>query len=237
MVHEIWHGKSEELCAILPAGSVNCIITDPPFGVDALSNQATLEKGKNYARKIANDSTPEEALRVFNEVMDVLLPKTSDDCDLYIFSSWSVMDAWIPAIKALEEKHGFVYKAFLIWKKSGSSMGDVNSWGVSYEVIYFLKKGKRIRTDKRRPGVIDFPQIDSTKLRHPHEKPEGLLQILMQHSTSLGDLVVDPFGGSGSLVRAARSIGRDAIAIELDEVNYNKAKLQLEQSDSLFDAL
>lgn len=220
---------------MLPMGSVNCIITDPPFGVDAISNQAVTSQGKQYARKIANDRTPQEAIAVFNEVMDVLLPRTSDDSDLYIFSSWSVMDSWIPAIQALS-RHGFKYKNLLIWNKNGSSMGDVNSWGTSYEVIYFLKKGKRERTDKRRPGVISFSQVMSTQLIHPHEKPEGLLEILLQHSTSEGDLVVDPFGGSGSLVRAARNIGRFGIAMELDKTNFDKATLSLQQSDNLFAA-
>lgn len=234
-MHEIWHGDSAHLCAVLPEGSVNCIITDPPFGVDDKSNQAVTDHGKKHARKIANDSTPELAIEVFNNVMDVLLPRTSDNCDLYIFSSWAVMDFWIPAVKALS-RHGFSYKALLIWEKSGSSMGDTNSWGISYEVIYFLKKGKRERTDKRRPGVINFTQNASGKLIHPHEKPEGLLEILLQHSSSRGDLVVDPFGGSGSLVRAARNIGRDAIAIELLEENYKKALLSLEQADGLFAA-
>jgi len=194
---------------------------------------AKRQRSKEYARKIANDSTPEEAISVFNSVMDVLLPKTTTDCDLYVFSAASVIDSWIPAIKALE-RHGFHYKRLLIWEKNGASMGDTNIWGTSYEVIYFLKKGNRIRTDKRRPGVITFSQKKSDSLIHPHEKPEGLLEILLKHSTSEGDLVVDPFGGSGSLVRAARNIGRDAIAIELDEQNYKKALLGLEQADSLF---
>jgi len=234
-MHDIWHGKSEELCAVLPYESVNCIITDPPFGVDDKSNQAVTAAGKAHARKIANDKTPEEAIAVFDQVMDVLLPRTTENSDMYVFSSWSVMDSWIPAIKALD-RHGFMYKKMLIWKKNGSSMGDLNGWGTSYEVIYFLKKGNRERTDKRRPGVIDFPQIPAGHLVHPHEKPEGLLEILLRHSTSEGDLVVDPFGGSGSLVRAARNIGRDAIAIELDEENYRRAVRGLEQSDSLFAA-
>lgn len=234
-MHEIWLGDSKELCSVLPFGSVNCIVTDPPFGIDATSNQAVTERGQKYARKIANDKTPEIAIGVFNEVMDILLPRTADQCDLYVFSSWQVVDHWVPCVKALS-RHGFVYKNMLIWEKSGSSMGDLNSWGTSYEIIYFLKKGARKRTDTRRHGVINFAQLPSGSLIHPHEKPEGLLEILLRHSTSEGDLVVDPFGGSGSLVRAARNLGRDGIAMELNEENYHKAVRSLEQSDGLFAA-
>lgn len=233
-MHEIWHGDSRELCGILPEGSVNCIITDPPFGVDAISNQAVTEEGKRYARKIANDETPEQALEVFSQVMDTLLPKTSEHADMYIFTAWSVLDSWIPYIKSLEAAHGFVYKNMLIWEKNGSSMGDLNAWGTSYEVIFFLKKGKRERTDKRRPGVINVPQVPASKLIHPHEKPLTLLEILMKHSTSEGDFVIDPFGGSGSLVRAARDMNRNALAIEYDEENYVKAKRALDETVSLF---
>ncbi|ADD80822.1 DNA methylase [Rhodococcus phage ReqiDocB7] len=232
-VHDIWLGDAVDLCAILPSGSVNCVITDPPFGIDAISNQSVTEKGKEYARKIANDSDPQVAIEVFNKVMDSLLPKTSDDCDLYIFTSWHVLDHWIGVAHDLS-RHGFTYKNMLIWEKNGASMGDTNSWGTSYEVILFLKKGKRIRTDKRRPGVIRVGQLPANTLIHPHEKPVELLQILLRHSSSEGDLVVDPFGGSGSLVRAAKEIGRNAIAMELDENNWKKAVRKLQDDVGLF---
>lgn len=233
LVHDIWLGDSKDLCAVLPDDSVNCIITDPPFGVDALSNQAVTQEGKQHARKIANDSDPEIAVKIFDEVMDALLPKTVADADLYIFTAWSVLDHWIDVAKRLE-RHDFIYKNMLIWEKNGASMGDTNAWGTSYEVILFLKKGKRVRTDKRRPGVITVGQLPPATLIHPHEKPTDLLQILLRHSTSEGDLVVDPFGGSGSLVRAAREIGRSGIAMELDETNWKKSVRKLNESDSLF---
>ena len=71
--HQIWHGDSRVECAKFKPGRVNCVITDPPFGVDNQSNMAVTKEGEKYARKIANDESPEVAMRVFREVMDVLL--------------------------------------------------------------------------------------------------------------------------------------------------------------------
>ena len=65
LYHQIWHGDSIELCEKFKPGRVNCIITDPPFGVDNLSNSSITEAGKKYARKIANDESPEIAIDVF----------------------------------------------------------------------------------------------------------------------------------------------------------------------------
>lgn len=64
---------------------------------------------------------------------------------------------------------------------------------------------------------------------HPHEKPTALLELFIKHSTSKGDFIVDPFGGSGSLVRAAKRLERSAVAIEYDEKNYQLALKKLQQ--------
>lgn len=231
---DIWHGDSRELLQILPEGSVDCIITDPPFGVNNQSNSSVTESGKKYARKIANDETPEQAIGVFNEVMDVLLPKTGDNADLYIFTAYQVLREWLELSDTLAERHGFVRKAILVWEKDGPGMGDLESWGQSQEYIIFLKKGRAPRNAKRRSGVIHTSQLRPNKLIHPHEKPEQLLEILIKHSTTEGQFIVDPFGGSGSLVRAARNCKRNALAVEYDEFNYQQAKQKFDsQEESL----
>lgn len=234
LYHQIWHGDSRELCDKFKAGRVDCIITDPPFGVDNQSNSSVTEDGKKYARKIANDETPEVAIALFNEVMDVLLPKTADDCDLYVFTAYQVLKEWLVMLDELGEKHGFTRKAVLVWEKDGPGMGDLESWGQGHEFVIFLKKGRAPRNSKRRSGVLHVPQLRPGKLIHPHEKPEALLETLIKHSTVEGQMIVDPFGGSGSLVRAARNVGRSAVAIEYDEFNYNEAKKKLDDEVSLF---
>ncbi len=215
---------------------MNCIITDPPFGVDNLSNMAVTEGGKKYARKIANDESPEVAIQTFQNVMAALLPKTSEDCDMYVFTSYQVLRDWLVMTDVFLDQFGFKRKAVLVWEKDGPGMGDLNNpWGMGCEFILYFQKGRREKQAKRRNNVIHVSQLRPGDLIHPHEKPEPLLELLIKASTSEGEFIVDPFGGSGSLARAARNCNRSAISIELDEENYKLAKNKLDtKEDSMF---
>lgn len=230
-------GKSEEVFAKLKQPNIDCIITDPPFGVDNQSNQATTEAGKKMARKIANDESPEVAIATFQRVMDVMLTKTRPECDLYVFTSYQVLDTWITMLPELVGPHGFSRKAIILWEKDGPGMGDTNSpWGMGSEFIFYFQKGRREKTANRRNSVIHIPQVRPDKLIHPHEKPLALLELLIKTSTKPGDWVADGFAGSFSLGRAAKRTGRNALGCEYDKMNYDLALEALEsREDGIFD--
>lgn len=132
--------------------------------------------------------------------------------------------------------HSFSRKAVLVWEKDGPGMGDLEvPWGMGCEFIMFFRKGKREKSVRRRNAVLHYPQIRPDKLIHPHEKPLPLLEDLIRASTDERDFVVDPFGGSGSLVRAARRVSRSAVAIEYDAENFNLAQKALNEGQGGFD--
>lgn len=196
---------------------VDCIITDPPFGVDNQSNMAVTDHGKAHATKILNDETPEQAIAIFQGVMSVLLPKLVDNADCYVFTSHQVIKEWLVMTDEFMPRFGLTRKAILFWEKDGPGMGDLEvPWGMGMEFILFFQKGRREKTGTRRNSVIRGPQLRPDELLHPHQKPPWLLELLMKQSTVRGDFLVDPFGGSGSLAHAARNIGRNAVSIELD---------------------
>lgn len=235
LVHQIWQGDSIELCKKFKPGRVDCVLTDPPYGVENLSNMAVTRDGKKYARKIANDESPEVAMRVFNQVMDSLLPKTAEDCDLYICTSYQVLKEWL-ALSDTLQRHSFVRKALLVWEKDGPGMGDLGSpWGMGSEFIIYMQKGRREKSATRRNNVLHFSQLRPNQLTHPHQKPPALLEALIKASTIKGDFIVDPFCGSGSTVMAAKATGRSAVGIELDEYNAEIAQKNLEGESGGFD--
>ena len=224
-VNDIWHGDSRELCNRFKEGYISAIITDPPFGIDNLSRASVTVGGKQHARKIAGDDSVENALKLFNDVMQILLPKCKEEADVYVFTSMAVLKEWLFFCDDLFIPHGFKRKSILVWKKYGPGMGDVDCpWGNGVEFILFYRRGGRVLPGQRRENaVISFEQVHSSKLIHPHEKPIPLLEMLIKKSTLPGEFVVDPFGGSGSLVRASMACGRNSIAIEADEENYRRA--------------
>jgi site-specific DNA-methyltransferase (adenine-specific)/modification methylase len=186
---------------------------------------AVTQHGKKYARKIANDETPEQAIKVFKDVMNVLLPKTAENCDAYIFTSYQVLSEWLVMLDNFMGPYGFDRKAVLVWEKDGPGMGDLEvPWGMGCEFILFYRKGTREKTVKRRNAVLHHPQVRPDKLIHPHEKPLPLLEDIVRASTNKHDFVVDPFGGSSSLARACRRIERSAVTIEYDEENVALAR-------------
>lgn len=227
MSAEIWHGDARDLVERLPR-PVNCIIADPPFGVDYRSLRVITPEGKRGARGIAGDKELDGARADFDSVMDALLPKTADECDLYVFTRWDVLSEWIETVKGLE-RHGFLYKMLLIWEKGLLDTGDIDAnWGCGHEQVLYLKKGRR-EVNFRRPGVIHVDRPHWTGRIHPSEKPVALMETFISVSTNKGDLVVDPYSGSGASVAAAQNLGRDGIGFEVDDEYVRKSRARIEQ--------
>jgi site-specific DNA-methyltransferase (adenine-specific) len=231
LVHQIWQGDSRELMKRFHAKrQIQSLITDPPWGVNNQSNMAKTPEGKLHARKILGDGSPDEALALFEAVMDATMPGMKDQSDIYIFTSNTVLEEWLAFTREYLPQFGFERKGILYWCKNSPGLGDLDSWGAAIEFILYYKRGKRKIKARRANGFFLDNTIHPGKLIHPHEKPVGLLSKLILHSTDPGDLVVDAFGGSGSLVRAAKATGRHGVAIELDQVNYDKANRALNEA-------
>ena len=213
VINKIIHGDARDYIPKIKT-PVNCILTDPPFGMKFSSNNSRLPDSKKFTNKIVGDSDLEAALVLFDEVMNLLLPKLADQAEIYVFSAWHVLDSWMPLLRSYP---GLVLKQLLVWEKGYPGLGDLEcNWGCGHEVILYLKKGRR-PVPYRRSGVIHVDKIASGKNIHATEKPVPLLEKLIEMSTSPGDLIVDPFSGSGSTSVAAQRLGRNSLAFEIDE--------------------
>lgn len=229
-MNEIWHGDSRVLAPkIAEHGPINCVVADPPYGVDFQSRRAETPEGKKYVADIANDGDLEVAIRTFDEVMDALLPLCAEQAELYVFTRWDIVGEWIEVVRRLD-RHGFAYKMLLVWDKGIPGMGDIDAnWGCGHELILYAKRGRR-DVPYRRSGIIAVDKLGSKQHVHPTEKPVGLIEKLIEMSTDPGDLVVDPFSGSGSTSVAAQRLGRRSIGIELEERYVEVARQRLDQA-------
>lgn len=127
-------------------------------------------------------------------------------------------------------------RADLVWDKEIQGMGAIASWGKSHEMIKFHVKGAQGHKDKpttggelaarmRRGSVLRERRTHASgSKRHPTEKPVRLMQSLIESSSLVGDVVLDPFMGVGSTCVAAILLGRRAIGIELDPGYFEIAK-------------
>lgn len=85
-----------------------------------------------------------------------------------------------------------------MWDKKKIGMGS--HYRARYEFIVFFEKGKRKLNDLGIPDIIEVPRIHRG---YPTEKPPEVSQVLIGQSTAPGELVIDPFAGSGSVGVAA----------------------------------
>lgn len=95
------------------------------------------------------------------------------------------------------------------------------------EYVLFLRKGRAKRINNVGSKTVhQFDNIMGNK-QHPTEKPVDLMQYYISNSSNEGDIVFDPFMGSGSTGVAAKNLNRDFIGIELDENYFEIAKSRI----------
>ena len=88
-------------------------------------------------------------------------------------------------------------------------------------------------------NILRIPNIMRNK-KHPTEKPPELMQVLVENSSNVGDVVLDPFMGVGGVGIACKSSNREFIGIEIDEKYFVVAKERLENNSGqlkIFDYL
>lgn len=225
----ILHGDSRETdwYKALDYRAVNCIVTDPPYGINYTSFRSQTHESDQLFQPIASDGDVDGAIQTFLDVMGPLSNHTAVNCELYVFTRYDILRQWEDVVDLLPM---FKRKMVLVWDKSALALGDIDGgWNPSYELIIYAKKGRR-DVNHQRPSVLRFDRPKVKSRVHPTEKPPALIKELLRVSTDPGDLVVDPFAGSGSSLVAAKDLGREYVGVELVEDYYLKAKKRLEQA-------
>lgn len=129
------------------------------------------------------------------------------------FSRWDVQQVFMDALKIA----GFSVKSVLVWDRIHHGMGDLkDSFAPRYDTCIFATKGRYTLPNGRPDDVIQCQRLNSAELVHPNEKPAALMRQLVEATTKPGELIFDPFAGSGSTLAAAALTGRQYIGIELD---------------------
>jgi site-specific DNA-methyltransferase (adenine-specific) len=214
---DLMQGDCLELMKTISDGTVDMVLTDPPYGMDYQSNRRTATEKFN---KIAKD-TDLGWIDCFCEELHRVM---KDDSAAYVFCSWHKVDVF----KAALERH-FKIKNLLVWVKNNHGSGDLKgAYAPKHEFIFFVHKGRCLLRDGRRPDVIEYAKVSGSKMVHPTEKPVEILERFIKDASDTGDKILDPFMGSGTTGVAAKNLNRDFIGIELDEEYFRIAKERIE---------
>ena len=221
-INQIYCMDCMGLMAEMSDGCVDCIITDPPYPVTPHGNS----KKSMINGEWQSDASRKGKIFENNDIdISTYLPELyrvlRDRAHCYIMVNNLNLTHFL---KVIEESE-FNFVKCLIWDKmrqlpSRYYMG-------CFEYIIMLRKGGEFPIKEFNTPDILRVKMDKTKIGgkniHYTEKPTALLEVLIRNSTEQGELVFDPFMGSGSTALAAKTLGRNYFGSEINVEYYNNA--------------
>ncbi len=209
LLDQVIHADCVEFMRSMPSSCVDLIVTDPPYLVNYRARDG---------QRCPNDDNDSWLRPSFREMHRLLKP----DAFCVTFYGWP----WIERFMVAWKEAGFRPVSHLIWLKSHRSRdGYTRS---HHEVGFLLAKGKPSHPVKPLNDVLPW-QYTRNEF-HPNQKPvAGILPIIESFSAP-GDIVLDPFAGSGTSGVAAHARGRRYILIESDWRHCQTASARLRHS-------
>lgn len=208
-------------------GFVQAVVMDPPYASGArteVSKPASgqMLRGQRFAKPIENDQmTTAGFVWLMRETARAFMPMLAEGGGVLSFIDWR---SWPNLVGALESVNLRV-NDMVVWDKQAIGMG--HAFRKRHELILYASKGVATVYDKSVGTVI--PVARQMNDDHPSPKPVGLIERLLRVTTSVGQIVLDPFMGCGPTLVAAKAMGRQAIGVELDERYCEVAARRLSQ--------
>lgn len=228
----LYHGDAADVVELIEPKSVGLIATDPPYGVKWQSNRRI----KAFEKLAGDDGSLDVPAVLGVYARRTLQPRRH----AYVFGY---------APDALSEPMQFGGTTELVWDKGNVGMGDLAlPWAPQWERIAFgvktpsaanraagdgnlaarLRQGNVLRIDRKNSRAVT---------KHSTEKPVSLMRMLIESSSVLGDLVCDPFAGSGSTAVAAIVSGRRFVGCEIDPTYFETAVERIKQAETAYAAM
>ncbi len=210
--------KRADLALLFGDDHANLLVTDPPYGVSyAAKNEFlnTYDKGNHIQSEIEGDQgTPEEMSVFWRAAFTAVRPFLAPGAGYYVTGPQGG-DLLLLLLLALRESE-FPLRHMLVWAKNNHVLGRSDYHYQHEPIIYGWVKGPHRFHGP--PGETSLWEIDrpfASKL-HPTAKPVELFARAIRNSSKRGDIVADPFAGSGTSVIAAEQTGRRAYVCEID---------------------
>lgn len=194
---------------LLAGEQADMVFTDPPYNVNYANTAKDKMRGKD--RAILNDNLGDG----FYDFLLAALTSTVAHCrgGIYVAMSSSELDVLQAAFRAAGGK----WSTFIIWAKNTFTLGRADYQRQYEPILYGWPEGAQRHWcgDRDQGDVWNIKKPQKNDL-HPTMKPVELVERAIRNSSRPGNVVLDPFGGSGTTLIAAEKSGRLARLIELD---------------------
>jgi DNA modification methylase len=210
--NRILFGDCRRHLADLESRSIDLVVTDPPYNTGMVA-------GSSRLHQFFNDALPLDDYQTLARDVSVHLYRVlRDDRATYVFINWKSLGIWCQAMTAA----GFRVKNCVVWDKVQHGLNYQN-YAHTHEFLIFATKGRYFpRNRAARDGSFKDIWHVSRAVRQvsagiPHRetvKPFEVVRRPIEHGSEQGDLVLDPFAGSGTTCAVAKALGRSYIGIE-----------------------
>ncbi|KKU09061.1 MAG: methylase N-4/N-6 domain protein [Candidatus Uhrbacteria bacterium GW2011_GWE2_45_35] len=190
---------------------INAVITDPPYGVSYTQSKEGFSAVKVNKRIVNDDISTEGEYVTFTKAWLVpVLPHLIKKNSIYIFNC----DKMLFALKdALDQLHVY-FSQLIIWVKNHAVIGR-KDYLPQHELIVFGWFGRHAFRRSKDKSVLFYPKPNKSS-RHPTQKPIPLVRHLVLNATNVGDVVYEPFAGSGTTLICCEQTKRRCFAGEVD---------------------
>lgn len=210
-------------------GKVDAVVTDPPYSSGARTDSERQVRGSMLRSMEDGDWFSHDAMTTwgftwfvrsaFTKIRQRLQPGSH----VYVFIDWRQT----PNVYGMLEACGYRVNHCLVWAKTHFGMGAY--WRNQHENIVFASVGTPNEMLNRGMGsVLTFSGVSPQARLHPTEKPISLLQALIEAVP--GQVIFDPFMGSGSTAVAALNCGRSFVGCEINPEHFDIACRRIEQA-------
>jgi len=211
----LYEGNALSLMEKIPDGVIDLIVTDPPFAIDFRAQRLNYNRTGSHVMEGYREIPPEEyaefTRRWIAEASRVLAP----DGSMYIFSGWNRLRDILEGI----DTAGLTTLNHLIWKYQFGVFTKKRFVTSHYHILYVVKDPKRYTFNKVDHYPEDVWVINREywkgKKKTPTKLPRELVQKIIRYSSNSGDLVFDPFLGSGTVAVVAKQENRHFLGFEI----------------------
>ena len=213
----------------IPDGSVDLVVTDPPYKLTSGGCKGKSKIIFNQTYYIGKSRGQMFKIPPFEPWLKECFRVLKNGSHFYCMTN----DKNLKDILVLAEKCGFKEVNILVWKKWMHTPLPYYMKNVEFIILFRKGSARKIKNMGDYTLIENFKGIRATKM-HPSEKPSSLMERLLDNSSNEGDTILDPFMGSGTTAIACINTNRNYIGFEMDRGYYDLAQQRIANHMPLF---
>lgn len=244
--NKIYNMNCLEGMKYIPENSIDLVITDPPFAIDFKAKRNNYNRNLSRVLEGYNEIPKEKYFDFTSKWMKEVHRVLKDSGSMYVFSGWNNLKDILVAI----DKLNFITVNHIIWKYQFGVITKRRFVTSHYHCLYVCKDDEKRKffpysrygkeeddengaclhyKDKEDVWVINREYWTGDK-KTPTKLPAELIKKILMYSSEEGDIVLDPFLGSGQVAVVSRMLNRQFIGFEIVKEYYEFAKKRLEEN-------